>query len=82
MREVGLQNIQQVGVLTTYGFNSLQIAISGDAGRRMIAGGMRGLFASDCTMSHQAMYNLQDPNLTREDRVEFLDEVEGSFKKW
>ena len=28
MREVGLQNIQQVGILTTYGFNNLQIATS------------------------------------------------------
>ena len=27
----------------------------GDAGRRMISGGMRMLFATDCTMSHQAM---------------------------
>ena len=39
-RETGLQNIQQVGVVTTYGFSQAQVAVSGDAGRRMISGGV------------------------------------------
>ena len=81
-RETGLQNIQQVGILTTYGFSKAQVSISGDAGRRMISGGMRMLFAKDCTLQHMGMYEMQSPLVTHEHRVEFLDSVQDSFEKW
>ena len=81
-RETGLQNIQQVGVLTTYGFSQLQVAVSGDAGRRMISGGMRMLFAKDCTLQHIGMYEMQSAHVTDEHRVEFLKGVEASFERW
>ena len=107
-RETGLQNIQQVGILTTYGFSQAQIAVSGDAGRRMIAGGMpilnpqpstldpqpstltaemmaggmRMLFAKDCTLKHMALYEMQAEHVTAAHRTDFLREVEDSFEKW
>lgn len=81
-RETGLQNIQQVGILTTYGFSQAQVAVSGDAGRRMISGGMRMLFASDCTLQHMGMYEMQSADTTHEHRSNFLSDVESSFEKW
>ncbi|EKX36421.1 hypothetical protein GUITHDRAFT_89996 [Guillardia theta CCMP2712] len=80
-RTTGLKNIEQVAVITTYGFSWLEVMKAGDAGRRMISGGMRMLFAPLCTLKWLGLYEMQSAQ-PREVRTEFLEEVEQAFKEW
>jgi len=80
-RETGLQNINKVGVVTTYGFTEEEVTKAGDAGRLMITGGMTMLFSPSCSVDWKALYGMQGSQ-PKEVRTKFLSEVEAAYSKW
>jgi putative NADPH-quinone reductase len=74
----GLENIQQVFGISTYGASRPIVTLAGDNGRNMISTAIMPIFSKDCTIRWHGLYNMDFQ--TNEGRSEFLDEVKNMVK--
>lgn len=80
-RTTGLQNIRRVGVITTYGFDEPTVSKAGDAGRKMIEGGMTMLMHAEVKVDWDALYSMQAAQAP-EVREKFLAGVRSRYSNW
>lgn len=74
----GLENVQQIFGISTYGASRPIVALAGDNGRNMISTAIMPIFSKDCTIRWHGLYNMDFQ--TDERRAEFLQEVASMVK--
>ena len=75
----GLENVQQIFGISTYGASRPIVTLAGDNGRNMISTAIMPIFSKDCTIRWHGLYDMDFQ--TDEGRSRFLQEVETMVKE-